>query len=600
MHYRFIVCLGVLLTALSLPAGAQFPVTLTLDSRSAEPVLSPPTRPNARYRITVQGRYSQWPQFSDCRGVDAVWVYEVPQEEIDAFRWPPSSILGRPFVEIPHWVGDSTRYVFPPAGFGTGPLFELSFRKYLGFRVDGQPFPALPFDPVLHRYQQVRAGTGQPFEFRILDSTYVMQQGRAVPRHEDNCGSLTVTVEEIQSTEVNICDVRPISENGKVVGLRLDASVVEIDSLTVRGKRNVLTTKDELGIVVDGKFICPDSLSCDRPQRPVMAIGLAVDISGSMLEPISFEGQTISRMDAVKRSLRGFIRKLLPGDSLFLVAFSSRVQLVLDWTRDTNAMIAAVEGLTPTGNTALHAALIYGLERFNNHPSPNKMLVALTDGLNNVEPLSESPVLQALQAASTPLYLIALGLGNQAAELEGLASMQRFADAAPTGRLFHIMSGDELSTVYQQLAASSVDDECCRLYFRLPDCDRGQSKRDVRLVYIKGSQILTKNILLDCDLPVVSVHEPEIPSAPTQSILSASPTPASDVATIRFAIHTATDVSYEVVSLMGHRVRQAQLGVIDIGMATINVPLADLPNGMYLCSVRAGVHTQTFSIVVQR
>ena len=84
------------------------------------------------YRITVEGTYSMWPQYQDCHGVDAVYIYDVPQEEIDAFRWPPEKIkIGSfevPFVELPHWVGDEKLWTFPPKEIAT-PLFKLSFRK---------------------------------------------------------------------------------------------------------------------------------------------------------------------------------------------------------------------------------------------------------------------------------------------------------------------------------------------------------------------------------------------------------------------------------------------------------------------------------------
>src|SRR5512146_1646775 len=81
----------LLLSASLATAFAQFPATLTLPSNGAV-VSSPVTSPATRYRITVEGSYSMWPQFLDCHGVDGAYVYDVPQEEIDAYRWPPETI----------------------------------------------------------------------------------------------------------------------------------------------------------------------------------------------------------------------------------------------------------------------------------------------------------------------------------------------------------------------------------------------------------------------------------------------------------------------------------------------------------------------------
>jgi len=113
------------------------------------PVYSQPTDTGKKYLITIEGTYSMWPQFTDCHGVDAVYVYDVPQEEIDQFRWPPQKIkvgnLEIPFVELPHWVGDDKTWDFPPPQIGF-PKFRLNFRKYTGFRIDDEPLPMFPFN----------------------------------------------------------------------------------------------------------------------------------------------------------------------------------------------------------------------------------------------------------------------------------------------------------------------------------------------------------------------------------------------------------------------------------------------------------------------
>ncbi|MBK6291718.1 MAG: VWA domain-containing protein [Ignavibacteria bacterium] len=581
-------------------AMAQFPVTLTLDARSADPVVTPPTRSDARYRITVSGTYSQWPQFADCHGVDAVWVYDVPQEEIDAFRWPPKQILGQPFVEIPHWVGDSTNYSFPPKGFGIEPLFEISFRKYLGFRVNGEPFPALPLDPILHRYQQTRAGTGEPFSFRIVDSTLVLQAGTPVARHEDNCGSLTVVVEEILPKEINICDVQPIEINGETIGLRVDAAVLELDSTIVDGQRNLLTSPEKIGIVSDGKFICPDSLVCDKVRTKPLSIGLVVDVSGSMQDIVSFEGASISRIEALKIALLGTLKKLLPGDSLFLIRFNETVVLTRDWTSDTASLGTAIRSLFASGFTAFHEAMIQGLTKMSTHKAPYKVLIAMTDGLNNRPPYEEAPVINTIRSANVPVYLIALGFTGDTAEASGLASMQRFVQAAPTGKLYRITTGDELVSVYSNIANNVATEDCCRLYFKIPPCDRGQSKRNLRLVYVEGDQIVSKNIVVDCDLKTTGVMADDNADDDRAEMLQADPTPSSDVASITCDLTAPSFVQYELYTIDGVLLRRTDIGMVDLGRTRIDIPVNSLVNGLYVCRVVVGRTAQHVTILVQR
>jgi hypothetical protein len=43
-----------------------------------------------------------------------------------------------PFVTMPHWVGDPQSWRFPPVELGM-PVYEISFRKHKGFRIDDEP-----------------------------------------------------------------------------------------------------------------------------------------------------------------------------------------------------------------------------------------------------------------------------------------------------------------------------------------------------------------------------------------------------------------------------------------------------------------------------
>lgn len=593
---RFALATAVLVVLGCTQLAAQFPVTLTLQARDAQVVQSPPTRPDARYRITVEGTYSQWPQFSDCHGVDAIWVYDVPQEEIDAFRWPPKQVFGRPFVEIPHWVGDSTTYRFPP--IGTTPLFEISFRKYLGFRINGEPLPAMPLDNVFHRYQHVRAGTGAAFSFQILDSTYNVAQGAVIPRHEDNCGSLTVTIEEIIDRDINICSVQPMIRDGETVGLRLDASIVAIDSTEPDGTRNVLVEQGQLGIVADGKFICPDSLVCDTGRTQPMSFGLLVDVSGSMEEQIQYGNRQVRRLDALKTAIHAFLKTLQPGDSLFLMRFFETVVLVRDWTADTALIGAAVDKLTLGGRTALHNGMIESLQKLATHSRPLKALVALTDGLNNIEPLSEAPVVDAIRAANVPVYLIALGFAQSVDELEGLAAMRRFVQAAPSGKLFITTTGDELEEVYTTLASTVAKEECCRLYFKLPPCDRGQTKRTISLVFVDGDRIVSKKLRVDCDLKVTSVDiGPTFEDDP--EVLSAIPTPSDDASSVLLPLSMPSAVQSTVVDTEGRTVMTVDHGMLDLGAHRLTLDTSAMSPGIYLWRITSTTGVTTVKLAIR-
>lgn len=597
-----IVRMTIALVAIALMAGstlhAQFPVTLQLDARSGSILTTPPTKSNARYRITVTGTYSQWPQFTDCHGVDAAWVYDVPKEEIDAYRWPPASILGTPFVTIPHWVGDSTIYAFPPKGLGMNPLFELSFRKYLGFRINNEPLPPMKLDQTFHRYQHTIAGTGEPLAFQILDSTYNVALGAVIPRYEDNCGSLTVVVEEILAKDINICNAVPIKNGNDVVGIRVDASIVKVDSTSLTGTRNELVSKEQLGIVADGKFICPDSLICDTGRTEPVSIGLVVDVSGSMNEEILYNGANVTRIDALKSSIHSFMRKLKPGDSLSLIQFNTSVVLSQNWTTDTAKIGQAIDRLFANGYTAFYRALILGLEKLATHARPRKALVALTDGLNNQSPGDIAPVINAIRQANVPLYLIALGFTGTKDEQLALDTMKLFVASAPSGKVYQITTGQELEAVYTEFAENFAKEDCCRLYFRIPPCDKGQTKRTLRLVFVDGESTLSKKLVVDCDLKTTSVA-PGPTDIDHPDALEAVPTPSHDVAHFDVVSIIPGNIRSEVYSIDGLLIGQIDHGFGDIGVKRISIPTETLATGVYVCRIIQGASVRTAQFIVQ-
>jgi Mg-chelatase subunit ChlD len=396
----------------------------------------------------------------------------------------------------------------------------------------------MPFDPVFHRYQHVLSGTGQELSFSIRDSTYNVAQGAVIPRYEDNCGGLTVVVEEILPNDVNICDAKVISQNGQAVGLRIDASIVEQDTNMLSGTRNAFLNKEQLGVVADGKFICPDSLVCDTSRTVPISLCLVVDVSSSMLENVRYDNVMIKRIDALKRSIHRFMRRLKPGDSLCLIQFNETVRLSQNWTADTALIGIALDRLVAYGNTAFYQAVIQGCRKLATHARANKALVAITDGLDNDSTTSTSDVFREIRAANVPVFLMALGFTGTPDEVAAIDTMRQFVAAAPSGKVYQITTGKELEDVYTQIAENFAKDDCCKLYFRIPPCDRGQSKRIVRLIYADGGRIISKELEVDCALKTTSVHTDDV-VAPDADVLRASPTPSDDIAAVTMAFSRA-------------------------------------------------------------
>ena len=370
MYTRFLFTAIVLTFVVAAPGilRAQSPEHLSLPADGSK-IFSAPTDAGIRYRITVEGTYSMWPQFKDCHGVDAVYVYDVPQAEYDAFRWPPKSL-----VPIPHWVGDPTEWGYD--------IIRLSFRRHKGFRIDNEPLPNTGFNATSHRYQVEKMGTGRPFTFQVLDSNYNILDEKVIPRYEDNCGSLKLTVERITPTpEINICDIEAICKDGRVVGLKLWAGIFEVDSTQPGGKRNSLKSisPQQIAIVDNGYVRCDiDSISCAAPAGQI-AVGLVVDRSESMGAPISTSDQT-ERMTASKQAITHFVDNMRTGDSAFVLSFSTDIRLDQNWTADHQKLKTAIATLQPDSKTAFYKAVLAGLEKAATSSAPRRALIVLSDG----------------------------------------------------------------------------------------------------------------------------------------------------------------------------------------------------------------------------
>ncbi len=576
-----------------------FTFSLKLYTQKIETLTIPPdgsiiksqiTDTNATYTITIEGTYSMWPQFTDCHGVDAAYVYDVPQEEIDNFRWPPQKItvgnLVIPFVELPHWVGDDKVWRFPPAQIGM-PIFELSFRKYTGFRIDGEPLPNTGFQPLTHRYQIEKRGTGKPFEFQILDSNYNILKETVIPRYEDNCGSLKVTIEKIEEEGLKICDIKPICKDEQIIGLKVLASIFLQDTASLSGKLNILQfiNPKQIGVVENGIFRCDiDSIKCDISVGSI-AIGLLVDRSGSMSLPISENDQTI-RMDALKKSISDFIDNLRDIDSVFVMSFSETIILEQDWTNDKNALKSAINKLQPDKFTAFFGGLLQALNKLSISPNPYKYLIVLSDGANTYPPEWSDDILSAVQKANIPIFIIAFGLSTQPEDVEGRRIFGIIAQAS-RGKVFDVYNSNQLDSVYQQLSRDIYDPECCAIYFKIDTCKPGE-ERFVRLIYApRDTTIFTKVIKFTCD-SCEKIYSTVIPdnNFNLQSYeLNITPNPAANQFRISFSLSKQSKVNYKIVDLMGNIVSDGSLGEINEGLHYFDFSDIKINQGIYIVSI---------------
>lgn len=141
---------------------------------------------------------------------------------------------------------------------------------------------------------------------------------------------------------------------------------------------------------------------------------LAVDVSGSMQAlDFTLKGQRVNRLDVVKPVVADFIRQR-PNDRIGLVAFAGRPYMVCPLTLDHDWLRQRLNSLH-TGmiedGTAIGSAIAAGVNRLRDQQAKSRILILLTDGVNNAG--KAAPLTAAEAAAVMQIKVYTIGVGRR-------------------------------------------------------------------------------------------------------------------------------------------------------------------------------------------
>jgi Ca-activated chloride channel family protein len=168
-----------------------------------------------------------------------------------------------------------------------------------------------------------------------------------------------------------------------------------------------------------------------RPQTPTenvrthskgISIQLVIDNSYSMrTTDYDLGSQSISRLDAVKHSVRLFISggehglSGRPDDRIGIITFARDPDVVCPATLDHAAALDALDRiqLAPPVGTNIGDALAWALDRLRNDPAKEKIVILLSDGSHNIKD-SLQPLEAAKLAADLKIRVYTIGaVGNR-------------------------------------------------------------------------------------------------------------------------------------------------------------------------------------------
>lgn len=173
------------------------------------------------------------------------------------------------------------------------------------------------------------------------------------------------------------------------------------------------------------------------------SVSIVFDTSGSMSE-----GKIIQAKEALAR----FIRTSKPEDEFFLVDFNTRARLLLNRTRDSDAVLNKLSYVEPNGNTAFYDAVYLGVEKVLQGNRARKIVLVISDGEDNESRYSFKQLQQRLKETDVIIYTI--GFGGYYPLKGGLNGRDTLKELASVtgGRSFFPKGGVEMDEAFEKIA----------------------------------------------------------------------------------------------------------------------------------------------------
>jgi Ca-activated chloride channel family protein len=157
------------------------------------------------------------------------------------------------------------------------------------------------------------------------------------------------------------------------------------------------------------------------------SVSIVFDTSGSMSD-----GKIIQAKEALAR----FIRTSKPEDEFFLVDFNTRAHLLLNRSRDSDAVLQKMTYVGPRGNTAFYDGVYLGVEKAVQGSRTRKIVLVISDGEDNNSRYTFKELQRRLKETDVIVY--AIGFGGYFPLNGGLNGRERLKELASAtgGRAF--------------------------------------------------------------------------------------------------------------------------------------------------------------------
>ncbi|MBL8114924.1 MAG: VWA domain-containing protein, partial [Acidobacteria bacterium] len=180
--------------------------------------------------------------------------------------------------------------------------------------------------------------------------------------------------------------------------------------------RNGVAIRDlgekDITLLSDGEAVKTDLF--ERVDDVPVSFTILLDGSGSMA--------LLGKMDGARAAIRTLLDARKPGDDFTLYVFSmGEVRLVVPFTEDAEELYRGVAETKPWGRTAFFDALARMPDRTLLGRNGARVIILLTDGIDNASELSREGLTQILEGIDVPVYPMGLrSTGSPTTDMPGV------------------------------------------------------------------------------------------------------------------------------------------------------------------------------------
>lgn len=154
----------------------------------------------------------------------------------------------------------------------------------------------------------------------------------------------------------------------------------------------------DIKLLVDGKQVVTDLF--EKSMNAPVSYAIVVDGSGSMA--------LTGKMEAASIAVRTLVANAKQGDEFGLFRFDNReVHEVVPFTEKGSDVVTGLSAIKPYGKTAFFDAIAKMPARIETAKNPTRVIIVISDGIDNASRLTGLQLAAKLEGFSTPIYAIA-------------------------------------------------------------------------------------------------------------------------------------------------------------------------------------------------